>query len=127
MMKQEFDKIAEKYGRGVCNQWYYDTVIEPTYLEFGDMFELTKDEMVRMVNDIGQDSQTVWLAICKFRLEMEVIRGAMDKAKEIYKQHVHDKEGLTEMLEVYRHTILESLRTIISAWRKGIRLPKIDK
>lgn len=128
MMKQEFDKIAkEKYGRGECSQWYYDTEIEPTYLEFGDLFDLTKDEMVRMVNGVGPDSQTVWLALRELRLEMEVARSLLGKAKEIYKQHVHaEDEGATEVLEVYRKTILEGVRTILRAWRNGIPLPKTN-
>ena len=118
MMKQEFDKIAkEKYDIGPCSQELYDTQIEPIYMEFGDEFQLTKEEMVMMYWDRKLGGLHMF-NVLKYKLEeINLDKRALDAAERIYFNRV--PLDITEAFATRERKLRAQAKELLEIWRKG--------
>lgn len=126
MMKQEFDEIAREFGYTECDWDMYAKEIEPTYMLWGNDYQLQKEEMVRMYWGVEKGDYNVWLELNGAYHAVVARKAALEAVREKYKEvgmkvpEGLEKEFTYEGIRIDRH-----VNDVLFKWREKRTVKKV--
>lgn len=125
-MKQEFDEIAREFGYTECDWDMYTKEVEPTYMLWGNDYQLQKEEMVRMYWGVEKGDYNVWLELNGAYHAVVARKAALKAVREKYKEvgmkvpEGLEKEFTYEGIRIDRH-----VNDVLFKWREKRTVKKV--